>query len=175
MDKRKIANQQVKDRLLDALLQLAGEKDLSQVKVTELVERSGVARASFYRNFASVEDVIDYGIQRMARLYHEGMPPGGSRSRAAMTYKFRFYREHADVVLAFHRAHVSATLLDVLTECEIAEAGDMPASSIKRYELYFFAGAFYNMLVCWLESGMRETPEALADEFLRIAGETPDA
>lgn len=26
------------------------------------------------------------------------------------------------------------------------------------------------MLLCWLESGMKETPEAMAEEFLRIAG-----
>ena len=168
MDRRKVANQQVKDRLLDALLELAQEKDLSQVKVTELVARSGVARASFYRNFTSVEDIVDYGIQRMARLYHEGMPADAApRSREAVLYQFRFYREHAPIVLAFHRAHAATTLLDVLTECKIAEAGDMPAR--KRYELYYFAGAFYNMLVCWLESGMQETPEAMADEFLRIA------
>lgn len=175
MDKRKVANQQVKDRLLGALLQLAGEKDLSQVKVTELVERSGVARASFYRNFDSVEDIVDYGIQRMARLYHEGMPPssGGVRSRDEMVYRFRFYRDHAAIVLAFHRAHVSASLLDIVTDCEIEMGGDMPANSIARYELYYFAGAFYNMLICWLEGGMRETPEAMADEFLRIAGARP--
>ena len=174
-DKRKEANQQVKDRLLDALLEFAGEKDFSQLKVTELVERSGVARASFYRNFDSVEDIVDYGIKRMARLYHEGMPAacGDAHSREAMRYKFRFYRDHAAIVLAFHRAHLSTTLLDVITDCEISEGGDMPASSIARFELYYYAGAFYNMLVCWLEGGMRETPEALADEFLRIArGET---
>lgn len=171
MDKRKLANQQVKDRLLAALLEFAGERDFSQLKVTELVERSGVARASFYRNFDSVEDIVDYGIRRMARLYHEGMPESceGARSREAILYKFRFYRDHADIVLAFHRAHVSTTLLDIVTDCEIDAGGDMPASSIDRYELYYFAGAFYNMLVCWLEGGMRETPEAMADEFLRIA------
>lgn len=171
MDKRKVANQQVKDRMLFALIEFAGEKDWSKVKVTELVERSGVARASFYRNFGSVEQVVDYGIQRMARLYHEGKPFAEEDflSRDVMLYKFRFYREHADVVLAFHRAHVSVTLLDIITDCEIDAGGDMPASSIERYELYYFAGAFYNMLICWLEGGMRESPEAMADEFLRIA------
>lgn len=160
MDKRKEANRQVKDRLLAALLELSQERELSQVKVTELVERSGVARASFYRNFGSVEDIVDYGIGRMARLYHEGMPraDGGMRSREVLRYKFRFYREHADIVLAFHRAHLGTSLLDVVTECEIVERGDMPASSIERYELYYFSGAFYNMLVCWLEGGMRESP-----------------
>ena len=51
MDKRKLANQQVKDRLLAALIDFAGRKDWSKVTVTELVEQAGVARASFYRNF----------------------------------------------------------------------------------------------------------------------------
>lgn len=171
MDKRKIANQQVKDRLLSALLAFAEEKDLSQVKVTELVERSGVARASFYRNFNSVEDIVDYGIQKMANLYHERKPPTaeGFHSREMMLFEFQFYRDYAPIVLAFHRAHMATTLLDIITNCEIEAKGDMPASSIAKYELFYFAGAFYNMLICWLEGGMRETPEAMADEFLRIA------
>ena len=46
MDKRKLANQQVKDRLLAALIDFAGRKDWSKVTVTELVEQAGVARAT---------------------------------------------------------------------------------------------------------------------------------
>lgn len=170
MDKRKIANQQVKDRLFHALIEIALQKDLSRITVTELIERSGVARASFYRNFSSVEEIIDYGIEEMAIQYHSGMPSNMEdfHSREAMLYKFRFYGEHADLVLSFHRANVTVTLLDIITDCEIATSGDMPSTSISRYELYYYAGAFYNMMLCWLESGMRETPEAMADEFLRI-------
>lgn len=170
MDKRKLANQKVKDRLLVALIAFAGEKDWSKVTVTELIGRSGVARASFYRNFKSVEDIIDYGIQQMTLLYHEGKPSGEDfHSRALMTYKFRFYQQHAGLVLAFHRAKMATTLLDIITDCEIEAYGDMPAASPSRYELYYYAGAFYNMLLCWLESGTKETPETMANEFLRIA------
>lgn len=63
MDKRKIANQKVKDRLFAALIEFAGSKDWSRLTVTELIEQSGVARASFYRNFKSVDELVDYGIQ----------------------------------------------------------------------------------------------------------------
>ena len=138
MDKRKIANQLVKDRLFSALVDFAGEKDWSKVSLE----------------------------------YHEKMPAltESPHSREMILYKFRFYREHADLVLAFHHAKISTTLLDVITDCEIDAYGDMPANSIAKYELYYFAGAFYNMLLCWLEGGMRETPEAMTDEFLRIAG-----
>ena len=170
MDKRKAANLRVKDRLFSALVEFAGQKDWSKVTVTELIQQSGVARASFYRNFKSVEDLINYGIERMARRYHQGKPflAEDFHSREIMLYKFRFYQEHADLVLAFHHAKLSTTLLDVITDCEINACGDMPMSSISKYELYFFSGAFYNMLLCWLENGAKETPEAMADEFLRI-------
>ncbi len=172
MDQRKAANQRVKDRLFSALVEFAGRKDWSKLTVTELIEQSGVARASFYRNFKSVEELIDYGVQRMAMRYHEGKPYRDEdfHSRAAMLYKFRFYQENAALVLAFHRAKMAVTLLEVITDCEIDACGDMPATSISKYELYYFSGAFYNMMLCWLETGTKETPEAMADEFLRITG-----
>lgn len=171
MDKKKTASQNVKDRLLWALIGFAGERDWSKLTVTELIEKSGVARASFYRNFKSVEDIIDYGIRQMAQRYHEGKPflEEDFHSREVMLYKFQFYQKYAGLILAFHHAKVTATLLDVITDCVIDACGDMPMSSISKYELYYLSGAFYNMMLCWLESGMKESPEAMADEFLRIA------
>ena len=105
MDKRKLANRQVKDRLLAALVEFAGRKDWSKVTVTELVEQAGVARASFYRNFASVEELVDYGIRQVTERYHAGKPEGreGFRDRALVEYKFRFYQDNAKLVLAFSR------------------------------------------------------------------------
>lgn len=170
MDKRKIANQRVKDRLLTALIGFVGQKDWSKVTVTELIEKSGVARASFYRNFKSVEEIVDYGIRQMTLQYEAGKPPIAEEfhSRDLLLYKFRFYQQHAALVLAFHQANAGGTLLGLITDCVLEACGDMPASSIAKYELYYYSGAFYNMLLCWLEGGMRETPEVMAEEFLRI-------
>ncbi|MGL5381460.1 TetR-like C-terminal domain-containing protein [Clostridium sp.] len=33
-----------------------------------------------------------------------------------------------------------------------------------------YSGAFYNMLMSWIEDGAKELPEDMADEFLRILG-----
>lgn len=170
MDKRKLANQRVKDRLLSALIEFGGQKDWSKVTITELIKKSGVARASFYRNFKSVEEIIDYGICQMTLQYNKGKSflAEDFHSKELMLYKFRFYKEHANLILAFHRAKISFTLLDVITDCEIEACGDMPITSISKYELYYYSGAFYNMMLHWLESGTKETPEAMANEFLRI-------
>lgn len=172
MKQKKNAQQTVKDRLFSALIAFSGEKDWSKLTVTELIEKAGVARASFYRNFKSVEEIIDYGIQQMTHRYHEEKPFSSEdfHSREVMLYKFRFYQKYAGLVLAFHHANASTTLLDVITDCEISAYGDMPAASIAKYRLYYFSGAFYNMLICWLENGTKETPAAMADEFLKISG-----
>ena len=171
MEQKKIANQTVKDRLLYTLVALIGQKDCQKLTVTELIAKSGVARASFYRNFKTIEDIIDYGIRQMTHRYHEGktFAEEDFHSREAMRYKFWFYREYADLVLAFHHTNVSTTLLELIVDCEIEACGDMPVSSIARYELYYFSGAFYNVMLNWLESGAKESPEEMADEFLRIA------
>lgn len=170
MNQRKAVNQGVKDRLFSALIYYAKRKDWTELTVTELIERSGVARASFYRNFKSVEELINYGIEQMAKCYHEGKPFADEdfRDREVLLYKFQFYQENADLVLAFHHAKLATTLLDVITDCVIDAGGDMSVGSISKYELYYFSGAFYNMLLCWMEGGMKESPEAMADEFLRI-------
>lgn len=92
MDKRKIANQLVKDRLLSALIALMQYKDWSKITVTELIKDSGVARASFYRNFKSIEELVEYGLHQMTLSYHEGSPSPVEdfHSWELMRYKFRF-------------------------------------------------------------------------------------
>lgn len=168
MRKKKSTRPKVKDRLLNVLIEHAGEKDWSKLTITELIEKSGVARASFYRNYKSVEEIIDYGIEKMVQCYHEGnsFSAEDSHSREAMIYKFQFYQKNADLVRAFHHA-VGTALLDAITDCEFETCGDMPVKSISKYKHYCFAGAFYNMMLYWIESGMEETPEDMADEFLR--------
>ena len=170
MDKRKIANQLVKDRLLSALVALMQYKDWSKITVTVQMNDSRVARASFFRNFKSIELLVKYCLQQITLSYHQGSPSPVEdfHNWELMRYKFRFYGEHAALILAFHRAKSCISLLDVVTDCVIDAHGDMPASSISKYALYYHAGAFYNMVLCWLEGGAKETPEAMADEFLRI-------
>ena len=58
MDKRKEANLRVKNAISEALLALMHEKSFSEISITEIIERAGVARASFYRNYESKEDVL---------------------------------------------------------------------------------------------------------------------
>ena len=58
MNKKQETNLFVKECITEALLLLMKGNSLSEISITEIVERAGVARVSFYRNFSSKEDVI---------------------------------------------------------------------------------------------------------------------
>ena len=69
MDKRKIANQKVKNNITNALFELLKEKSISEISITEIIEKAKVARASFYRNYSSKESVITTLIQDILNEY----------------------------------------------------------------------------------------------------------
>lgn len=51
-------NTYVRQHILSALLELMKTQDFAAISIQELVDTAGVGRASFYRNFASKEDVL---------------------------------------------------------------------------------------------------------------------
>ena len=58
MDKRKEANRRVKESITATLLRLLEEKKHFEISISEIIAGAGVARASFYRNYATKESVI---------------------------------------------------------------------------------------------------------------------
>lgn len=43
----------------DAIINLIGEKDISQITVKELAERANINRKTFYMHYTSIEDIFD--------------------------------------------------------------------------------------------------------------------
>ena len=69
MNKREELNKIVKDSIAQSIFQLMKRKRFSDITITEIVKKAGVARASFYRNFAYKEDAVSYYIIETMKLY----------------------------------------------------------------------------------------------------------
>ena len=56
-----------------SLLQLLEKKDFKKITISELVERAGVSRAAFYRNYGSKEEILksilSLALQRLLSLW----------------------------------------------------------------------------------------------------------
>ena len=168
MDKRKIANQKVKTSITSALFELLKEKSISEISITEIINKAHVARASFYRNYSSKESVITTLIQDILNEYHEEIKfEDGNFYNYENIYKsFKCFRKYGSQVLDLHRFGYGSILLDMLNQFHEYVAGDMHFKSIERYELYIYIGALYNTALIWLQSGANESPEELAELFV---------
>ncbi|KXT80396.1 TetR family transcriptional regulator [Streptococcus sp. DD11] len=53
------SNQITRESLEISLMQLLEKKELKKITISELVERAGVSRAAFYRNYTSKEQILE--------------------------------------------------------------------------------------------------------------------
>ncbi len=171
MDKRE---KQVKERIVKAMIDLSAEKSWDKITITDIIRESKVARATFYRNFSSMDDLVTYGIGRFREDYWENAPKSCTEFLCPemLAYTFDYYRKNRELILSYHRSGSSNSVLDIITESMVLSFGDMPSHSISRYRLYYYAGALYNMTIYWLENGMKETAKEMAAAFLQFSAQT---
>ena len=53
-----------KEKFSQALISLLKEKSVQDIKISELCERAHISRATFYNNFTTIEDVLNYYIEK---------------------------------------------------------------------------------------------------------------
>ena len=167
MDKRKEANRLVKRKITSSLFSLMRVKSLSDIHITEIIRDAGVARVSFYRNYASKEDVLVTLIRDVledfrTHLCHE--------QDCFYTYEnvllsFRYFEHYRSYILDLCHSGFSSVLLEELNHFHEGIAGNMPASSIQKYELYLYIGALFNTAVMWLPEESRCSAETVAAYF----------
>lgn len=170
MDKRQIANNRTKTRIIKALLRLMEEKNFSDITVTDIVGRAKVARASYYRNFSSKEEVI---ASAGAIIFEDFRQKTVEAGVSVLEYEsvlrmFRYFRAYRQALLTLHEAGFTTLYSRMFDECIESIAGTMPFDDIRRYCLRFYSGSAFSVFVYWLEEGMRETPEEMASLFYRM-------
>ncbi len=178
MDKRKEENIRVMKSITEALFALMDEKSLADITVSEIVRKAGVARASFYRNYTSKEDVLVKLIRGILEKFRGDMD---LTKDTIYTYEnvllsFQYFEEYRSYVLDLRKTGFISVLMEEMNSFHESIAGDMPYDSIDKYEMYMYIGALINTAVIWLQECDRVDAEKIAEYFfMRIAGRQPPA
>ncbi|PST46166.1 hypothetical protein CPA40_06885 [Bifidobacterium callitrichos] len=162
-------NDRVRRQITEALFVLMERRRFSAITVTDIVAEAGVARASYYRNFKSKEDVINAWMSDL----HDSIQPSDTKpreydvfARANIADGFersltRFLTAKS-YILTLYRNGFASLIQDTINGYVRGMAGRAPMGSIGQYRLYFVAGAMFNILIKWLEGGAVESPRAIA-------------
>lgn len=72
-----------RERVLDAAYDLFARRGIRDVGINELIAKSGVAKATFYRHFASKDDVVLAFLQRREEVWTMGLVAARAAQRAS--------------------------------------------------------------------------------------------
>ena len=166
MDKRVLANQEAKNKIINALFKLMKKERFSEITVTEIINEAGVARATYYRNFDSKEEIIESYLEEF-RIASGKLPVIQDLSPEAFSYenlvaRLTFIASQKDWFLLLYQNGFYEFLQTETNQFAELVMGDMPSHSVERYNIYLISGALLNMLLEWMKNDCKESPEALA-------------
>ncbi|MGM9662303.1 MAG: TetR/AcrR family transcriptional regulator [Oscillospiraceae bacterium] len=168
MDKRKEANLRVKANITNTLFSLMEKKSLADIHVSEIVKGAGVARASFYRNYCSKEDVLITLVRDVLEAFYQEshLEQGTIYTYDNVLLSFQYFRRYRKYMLDLYRSGFMSVVLEELNHFHENIEGNMPSSSIERYHLYMYTGALLNTALVWLAADDQTSPEDMARFFI---------
>lgn len=163
----------VKHEIIDAVMQLMTEKNYMDITVTDIVKKAGVARASFYRNFNSINDVIDVIVDEISdELIGDIFPTLYSSDERKwreflFNHFYRFTRKQQQMG-KIHPQNLNVLFARMANKMQQKES-NFPAETIRdKYIAIGTVGLINSITKKWMDSGAKETPEEMIDFIMSL-------
>ena len=154
--------------LKNALLSLMKEKSVKHITVKELCDRADINRGTFYLHYADVFDMLEQIENEMFNALNEYIELSAKNEEALSESLFKnifsFVQENSEFcsVMLSDRGEIGfiKKLLTFLHDKFTSRFGETHLT-----ELYFsfVVYGYMGMIEAWLGSGMKETPEEMAE------------
>ncbi len=150
----------VDEYITDALLMLMKKKDYRTISITEICEKAGVTRMSFYRNFESKEDILNRWLTAVTDdfLLVSGISYKNDSTKDYFVKLFTHLGTHQTICTAMYKAGLIHLVKDQFDRVFLS----IHREEYDAYKSYFLAGGIYNVFLLWLINGCKEAPEELA-------------
>lgn len=173
MDARK---ERSRAAVIAAFYQLLAEKDYGKITVQDLLDKSGIARATFYSQFRGKADVLAATVEDLcAHTLDDG---SDLRAEVQVRHALCNLWERRECVRALVSGEGAQLFADCLRHLVVAradrcvpESPQGPAAAINRsFLLHHIAAAFVGAVQWWAWHGFEATPEEVEADLLRALG-----
>ena len=156
-------NTYVKKQITATLIDLLKKKSLPEISISELTDKAGISRVSFYRNYQSKEDILKEESNRLIKEWgklYESNPE--SAPETLFPSLFDFYRDHREFYTTLYNAGMSSIMMETIVGT-IQITPDM--NNLEAYIKSFWAYGIYGWLLEWIKRGMPESGKELSFLF----------
>lgn len=172
MQKKNQANVLAKECIVTALMQLLEEKPFSAITISELTERAGVSRMTYYRNYQAKEDIFEIYLDDVLVLYQADveklMLKGNYYDKDNMIHYFSYLQAHRKFLECLMKNGFGHLFLRTIRRYVMETWYQEGDDTERYYMLQAFAGTLFMLYLSWSEGGMKESPEELAEVLEKI-------
>lgn len=151
--------------IVQALFKLMSSYDYEKISVTDIAEKAGVGRATFYRYFKRKEDVVIYYFEHNKKsfMYEQRIYPRCKEDYVKIvTGVFTLFKQNKEPLKLIRAAHLEYIYLDYLNK-NFAEKFQKEYTDKHIYNPYIYAGMLFNISMAWLDNDCAEDIDVLAN------------
>ena len=149
--------------ITNAFLELLKEKTLEDISISELTDKAGVGRATFYRNYEKKEDILKAYI---SEIFSEWINTWDENRNDPLSEHVRTMISHFENHHAFYKLLNDRGLTYLLKDVIIGLCGPKPEhEALQAYAASFAAYALYGWIDTWFARGMKESSDEIANMF----------
>ncbi len=151
-------HEMVIESITTALLCLMEKKPFEDITITELCQKAGVGRVSFYRNYNSKQDILlDYLSSVTDRWWSDFIKKSpGEFYETFWKSLLSEYRKNSSLLLLLEENNVTYILKDHIFRCCGPHKEDDDSTAYTRAML---AGLVYGLVEEWIHRGMKDDPD----------------
>ena len=161
----------VKQEIVNAVVELMTEKFYMDITVTDIINAAGVARASFYRNFNSISDVIDVIANEISdELIEDVLPTLYSTDERKwreflFNHFYRFTRKQRQMG-KINPQNMNVIFARMDKKVHQKESEYQSDTIRDKYLVACKIGLINSITKKWMDGGMKETPEEMIDYIM---------
>lgn len=156
----------VKEEITTALMALLKQKPYREIKVTDVVKKAGVCRASFYRNYLTMDQVIDEAVSGLFSSVFQDISMSPDNVAEYVEQAFHGIRQHQEDWEVLIQQVLFYKVVDKVYQETLAQIENLHVFN-NRYQPYFFAGASAALIYAWIDGGFAESEQQLVEIFMQ--------
>ncbi|WP_183041185.1 TetR/AcrR family transcriptional regulator [Salipaludibacillus neizhouensis] len=163
--------------LVVALLELMKEKPYNKITIKEIAQKSELDRSTFYRNFSSKEDILNFHLDVLSQDYINRIEQTEDVDMRKVSNIFlEFCNDNLEFFCSLRRNGLSTFLLEAfnsrLPDIHRLVQNKFPyliSEENFEFALAFNAGGMWNLLMNWIDTGLKRPYSDLVNGFEEIS------
>ncbi|MEG0034139.1 MAG: TetR/AcrR family transcriptional regulator [Bacilli bacterium] len=149
-----------KKQLLNATLSLLSTKNIKEISISQITILAQVGRATFYRNFKSIEDILYQYENNLADEFDSYYKSINNKNISTLLYEIsKHYLENKEFYTILYKQQLTKIIENTIQNR--IKNSIVPQTDIEKYGLSFLSYGLYGWIIAWIKDSMKDSPEKL--------------